>query len=60
MKHKDPIIEELHRIRQEWLSEYDNDLKALYEDLMSQPRDPSRTYVSFSPQPYPPVVDRPE
>lgn len=33
---KDPIIEEIHRIRDEWAASFQYDLRALCEDLKRQ------------------------
>ncbi len=35
---KDPIIEELHQIRQEYAKEFNYDLKAMFEDLKAKER----------------------
>ena len=33
---KDPIIEEIHRIRDEWAASFQYDLRALCEDIKRQ------------------------
>lgn len=33
---KDPIIEEIHRIREEWAASFEYDLRALCEDIKRQ------------------------
>ena len=38
-----PIVEEVHRIRQEILAEYNGDLKALIQDLRDQTDAAART-----------------
>ncbi len=35
---KDPIIDEIHRIREEWAAKFDYDAKALLEDIEQQKR----------------------
>ena len=35
---KDPIIDEIHRIREEWAAKFNYDAKALLEDLEQQQR----------------------
>ncbi len=35
---KDPIIEELYQIRQEYAKEFNYDLKAMFEDLKAKER----------------------
>jgi hypothetical protein len=44
---KDPIIEELHRIREEHAAKFDNDLQAIAADLNAQERASGRLLVSF-------------
>ena len=55
--YKDPIVEEVRRIREARAARFNYDLDAIFEDLMKRQDDPGRTYVSFSPKPYPPVVE---
>ena len=35
---KDPIIDEIHRIREEWAAKFNYDAKALLEDIEQQKR----------------------
>lgn len=35
---KDPIIDEIHRIREEWAAKFDYNAKALLEDIEQQKR----------------------
>lgn len=46
----DPIIEELHRIRQEYAASFNHDLKAICEDLRSKQERDGREVVSFPPK----------
>jgi hypothetical protein len=34
--YEDPVVAEIHRIREAWLAEFDNDFDALCEDLMQK------------------------
>lgn len=43
----DPIVEELHKIREEHAKTFNYDLKAIFEDLKKQERQSGVTYVSL-------------
>jgi len=46
---RDPIIEELHQIREEHAKKFNNDLTAIFEDLKkSQAKDTTRKIISTS------------
>jgi hypothetical protein len=44
---KDPIVEELHRIREEHAAKFNNDLRAIAADLNAQERASGKPLVSF-------------
>ena len=44
---KDPIIEELDKMRKKHAKEQNYDLRKLYEEIKQQERKSGRTYVSF-------------
>lgn len=43
----DPIIDELHKIREEHLAEFNNDVDLLYDYWLNKPKDKNRNYVNF-------------
>ena len=58
---KDPIVEEVRRIRDAYAAQFDYDLEAIYEDLKAKEQADSRTYVSFASKPprFVPAPDAP-
>lgn len=47
---KDPIVEEVRRIREEHAARFNYDLRAIYEDLKAQEKASGRKVVSFPPK----------
>lgn len=47
---KDPIVEEVRRIREEHAARFDYDLKAIYEDLKKTERQSGRRIVTLPPK----------
>lgn len=47
---KDPIVEEVRRIREEHAARFGYDLKAIYDDLKETERQSGRKIVSLSPK----------
>ena len=43
----DPIVEEVHRIRQAYFAKFNYDLDAIYKDLKEQEEKSGRRLVSF-------------
>lgn len=48
---KDEIVEEIHRIREEYSRSFNHDLKAIFADLQKQQAESGREVVSLSPKP---------
>jgi hypothetical protein len=48
---KDPIVEEVRRIRQEHAKQFNYDLQAIVDDLRKQQEQSGREYVRFEPRP---------
>jgi hypothetical protein len=48
---KDPIVEEVRRIRQEHAKRFNYDLRAIVDDLRKQQEQSGRKYVRFGPRP---------
>jgi hypothetical protein len=46
--YQDAIVEEIHRIREEYSRSFDHDLKALFADLQKQQAASGRKVVSLS------------
>lgn len=44
---KDPIVEEVRKVRTEHAAKFNYDLKAIYQDLKEQQRVSGRRYVRF-------------
>lgn len=44
---KDPIVEEIRKIREEHSAKYNHDLRAIYKDLKEQEYTSGRRYVKF-------------
>jgi len=49
--HKDPIVDEVRKIRQEYARQFNFDLRAIQADLQKQEQQHPERLVSFSPQP---------
>ena len=45
---QDEIVEEIHRIREEYSRSFNHDLKAIFADLQKQQDESGREVVSFS------------
>ncbi len=43
----DPIVEEIHKIREEYAAEFDYDIDALFEDLNKKQAESNHKIVSF-------------
>jgi hypothetical protein len=48
---QDEIVEEIHRIREEYSQSFNHDLKALFADLQKQQAESGREVVSLSRKP---------
>jgi len=46
--YQDEIVEEIHRIREEYSRSFNHDLKALFADLQKQQAESGREVVSLS------------
>ena len=51
MIYKDPIVEEIHRIREEYSRSFNHNLKALFADLQKQQAESGRKVVNLSRKP---------
>lgn len=51
MMFQDEIVEEIHRIREEYSRSFDHDLKAIFADLQKQQAESGREVVNLSRQP---------
>jgi hypothetical protein len=47
---KDPIVEEVRKVRNEHAAKFNYDLKAIYQDLIEQQRLTGHRYVRFEPR----------
>ena len=47
---EDPIVAEVRRARQEYTARFNDDLRAIYEDLKEQERKSGRTFVTYPPR----------
>ncbi len=47
---KDPIVEEVRKARQEHAAKFNNDLKAIYDDLKASEKLENRKVVSLPPK----------
>lgn len=52
---RDPIVEEIRRIRQEHASKFDFDLDAIFKDVKDKERKSGRNTVSLKPRPAKPA-----
>jgi len=48
---KDEIVEEIHRIREEYAAKFGHDMDAMYQDIRSQQAESDREFVSFPRRP---------
>ncbi|MEY2831133.1 MAG: hypothetical protein RLZZ574_391 [Cyanobacteriota bacterium] len=48
---QDEIVEEIHRIREEYSRSFNHDLKAIFADLQKQQAESSKEVVTLSRQP---------
>jgi sensor domain CHASE-containing protein len=48
---KDPIVEEIHRIRDEYAAKFDHDIDRIYADIRRQQEDSGREFLSFKRRP---------
>ena len=48
---KDEIVEEIHRIREEYAAKFDHDIDAIYEDIRRRQAVSDREFVSFPRRP---------
>ena len=44
---KDPIVEEIRKIREEHSAKFNHDLRAIYKDLKEQERTSGRRYMKY-------------
>jgi hypothetical protein len=44
---RDPIVEEIHRLRQEYAASFNYDMEAMFRDIQKKQQESSRTIVSF-------------
>jgi hypothetical protein len=51
MMYQDPIVEEIHRIREEYSRSFNHNLKALFADLQKQQAESGRKVVNLSRKP---------
>lgn len=49
--YQDEIVEEIHRIREEYSSSFNHDLKAIFADLQKQQAESGREVVNLSRKP---------
>jgi hypothetical protein len=47
---EDPIVAEVHRVREEFAARFNNDLRAMTRYLQEKARQEGRTLVSFPPR----------
>ena len=56
----DEIVEEIHRVREEYAAKFDHDINRMYEDIRKRQEESGRKFVSFPPKkPEQKVVRRP-
>ena len=53
---EDPIIEEIHKYREEWAAKFNYDLRAMVADLQRNEQQENRVYVSPPPPPRLPAL----
>jgi hypothetical protein len=47
---EDPIIQEIHQIREAYSRRFNNDLQAIYQDIKDQEKKSGRKFVSYAPR----------
>lgn len=47
---KDEIVEEVHRVREEYAAKFHHDIDAMYEDIKRREAESGREFVSFPPR----------
>lgn len=52
---RDPIVDEIRRIRQDHAKRFDFDLDAIFEDLKKKEQESRRKVVSLKPRPVKPL-----
>ena len=57
---KDPIVEEIHRYREEYAARFNYDLHAICEDLRKKQKESGREAISLTPEPLAVVPAAPE
>jgi hypothetical protein len=55
---KDPIVEEVRKTRQQHAKRFNNDLRAIVDDLRKQQEQSGRKYVRFEPRRPSPAAKR--
>jgi len=55
---RDPIVEEIRRIRREHAERFGFDLDAIFEDLKQKERNSNRKIVSLKPRPVKPALPK--
>lgn len=56
---KDEIVEEVHRIREEYAAKFDHDIDRIYEDIKRREAESNKELVSFPRRPPLYVTPRP-
>lgn len=49
--YRDKIVEEIHKIREEYSQSFNHDLKAIFADLQKQQAESDREFVDLSQKP---------
>jgi hypothetical protein len=52
---EDPIVEEVRKVRQAHASQFNFDLRAIYEDLKNHEKASGKTFVRLAPRPAKPL-----
>ena len=55
---EDPILAEVHRLREEYAASLNHDAAAIYQDILRRQRETTRKLVRFAPRP-PSVTAKP-
>ncbi|WP_295882874.1 hypothetical protein [uncultured Thiohalocapsa sp.] len=48
---EDPILAEVHRLREEYAASLNHDAAAIYQDILRRQRETTRKLVRFAPRP---------
>ncbi len=51
----DPIVDEIHRLREAYAAQFNYDLQAIYRDLKEKEKASGRTFVHLPPKPAEPA-----